>query len=174
MPNYTRIFAEGHAYFITINTEKRRPILIDNIALLRQAFANSKQYFDYTIDCISIMPDHLHMILLPRNADEYPNIITSIKMYFSKNIKHSFQTTQSQSNKRELGVWQRRYYEHTIRDENELEKYRNYVHYNPVKHKLSNAAKDWEFSSFSKFVKNGFYDEDWYNLDEDLDLEYQS
>jgi len=174
MPNYTRIFAEGHAYFITINTEKRRPILIDNITLLRQAFANSKQYFDYTIDCISIMPEHLHMVLVLKNADEYPKIIASMKRYFSENMEHTFQVTQSKSKKRELGVWQRRYYEHTIRDEKELERYRNYVHYNPVKHGLVKSAKAWEFSSFSKFVSNGFYDEDWYNLDDDLDLEYQS
>jgi len=174
MPNYTRIFSEGHAYFLTIATEKRRPLLIDNITLLRQAFANSKQYFDYTIDCISIMPDHLHMVLLPKNVDEYPKIITSIKTYFSKNLHQTYKTSASQSKKRELGIWQRRYYEHTIRDQKELERYRNYVHYNPVKHGLVKSAKDWEFSSFGKFVNNGFYDEDWYNLDEDLDLEYQS
>ena len=82
-----------------------------------------------------------------------------------------YTTSQSQSKKKERGIWQRRYYEHTIRDENELEKYRNYIHYNPVKHKLATSAKDWEFSSFNKFVKNGFYDKDWYNLDENIDLD---
>ena len=120
------------------------------------------------------MPEHLHMVLLPQNANEYPKIIASIKRYFSENMKHTFQATQSKSKKRELGVWQRRYYEHTIRDEKELERYRNYVHYNPVKHGLVKSAKEWEFSSFSKFVSNGFYNKDWYDLDENLDLEYQS
>ena len=174
MPNYTRIFADGHPYFITIATEKRRPILIENITLLRQAFTHSKQYFDYNLDAICILPDHLHMIVNPNDATDYPKIITSIKTYFSKNLHQRYKTSDSKSKKRELGIWQRRYYEHTIRDEKELEKYRNYVHYNPVKHKLVSSAKDWEFSSFGKFVKNGFYNRDWYNLDEDLDLEYQS
>jgi putative transposase len=171
MSNYTRVFAQGHTYFITITTEKRRPILIDNITLLRQAFSHSKQYFKYEIDSISIMPDHLHMILYPEDANEYPNIIKSIKTYFSKNINQRFKTTQSQNKKQELGIWQRRYYEHTIRNETELERYRNYIHYNPVKHKLATSAKNWEFSSFGKFVKNGFYNVEWYNLDEDLDFD---
>jgi len=171
MSNYTRVFAQGHPYFITITTEKRRPILLDNIPLLRQAFANSKQYFAYRIDAICILPDHLHMIIYPNNEKDYPNIIKSIKTYFSKNINQAFNTTQSQTKKKELGIWQRRYYEHTIRDEKELERYRNYIHYNPVKHNLSHSAKEWEYSSFSKFVQNGFYDIDWYNLDEDRDLD---
>ena len=174
MSNYTRVFAQGHPYFITITTEKRRPILIDNITILRQAFANSKQYFDYNIDAICILPDHLHMIIYPNDEKDYPNIIKSIKTYFSKNINQTFNTSQSQTKKKELGIWQRRYYEHTIRDEKELEKYRNYIHYNPVKHHLANSANKWEYSSFGKFVSRGYYDIDWYNLDEDLDLEYQS
>jgi len=171
MSNYTRIFAQGHAYFITITTEKRRPILIDNITLLRQAFANSKQYFNYTIDSICILPDHLHMVIYPSNASDYPNIIKSIKIYFSKHFDLTYITTRSQTNKKELGIWQRRYYEHTIRDEKELEIYRNYIHYNPVKHHLTNSAKKWEYSSFSKFVKNGFYTIDWYILDENINLD---
>ena len=170
MSNYTRVFAQGHPYFITINTEKRRPILIDNITILRQAFANSKQYFDYKIDAICILPDHLHMIIYPKDEKDYPNIIKSIKTYFSKNINQTFDISQSKTKKKELGIWQRRYYEHTIRDEKELQKYRNYIHYNPVKHHLSNNANEWEYSSFSKFVSHGYYDIDWYNLDEDIDL----
>ena len=170
MSNYTRVFAQEHPYFITINTEKRRPILIDNITILRQAFANSKQYFDYSIDAICILPDHLHMIIYPKNEKDYPNIIKSIKTYFSKNINQTFDMSQSKIKKKELGIWQRRYYEHTIRDEKELEKYRNYIHYNPVKHHLIRSANEWEYSSFSKFVSRGYYDIDWYNLDEDIDL----
>ena len=171
MSNYTRVIAQNHPYFITITTEKRRPILIDNITILRQAFANSKQYFDYQIDAICILPDHLHMIICPNNESDYPNIIKSIKTYFSKYSDLTYKRSQSQSKKKELGIWQRRYYEHTIRNETELERYRNYIHYNPVKHHLVSSAKEWEYSSFSKFVKNGFYDKDWYNLDENIDLD---
>ncbi len=171
MSNYIRIFADNHPYFITITTQNRRPILTDNIKLLRQAFANSKQYFDYSIDSIVILPDHLHMIIYPSSATDYPKIITSIKTYFSKHLPQRYKTTHSQNKKRELGIWQRRYYEHTIRDEKELERYRNYIHYNPVKHKLTTSAKKWDFSSFNKFVKNGFYTSDWYSWDENIDLD---
>jgi len=171
MSNYTRVFAQGHPYFITITTEKRRPILIDNITILRQAFAHSKQYFDYSIDAICILPDHLHMIIYPINESDYPHIIKSIKTYFSKHSSLIYTTSQSQSKKKERGIWQRRYYEHTIRDEKELERYRNYIHYNAVKHQLSTRAKDWEYSSFHKFVNRGYYDIDWYNLDENIDLD---
>ena len=174
MATFRRVYTQNHPYFITMSTEKRRPILIENIDILRQAFAHSKQFFNYKIDSICILPDHLHMVIFPENETEYPNIIKSIKTYFSKNIKQSFQPTQSQSNKRELGIWQRRFYEHTIRDDNELERYRNYIHYNPVKHKLVLKASDWEYSSFGRFVKNGFYDETWYSLENNLDLKYQS
>jgi len=160
MATFRRVYAQKHPYFITITTEKRRPILIENATTLRQAFANSKQYFNYEIDSICILPDHIHMIICPQNETEYPNIIKSIKTYFSKNIKTTFRTTGSQSKKRELGIWQRRFYEHTIRDDNELERYRNYIHYNPVKHRFVLSARDWEYSSFGKFVKNGFYDEE--------------
>lgn len=174
MSNYIRLHVKNHPYFITINTEKRRPLLIKNIDILRQAFAHSKQYFEYKIDSICILPDHLHMIIYPNNENEYSNIVKSIKTYFSKNIKQSFKPTKSQSSKRELGIWQRRFYEHTVRDDKELEKFRNYIHYNPVKHKLALSAKHWEYSSFNKFVKKEFYDLEWYSLDEDMDFEYQS
>jgi len=171
MSNYIRVFAENHPYFITMTTQNRRPILTDNIKLLRQAFANSKQYFDYSIDSIVILPDHLHMIIYPSSATDYPKIIRSIKTYFSKHLPHHYKTTSSQNKKRELGIWQRRYYEHTVRDEKELERYRHYIHYNPVKHKLTTSAKKWDFSSFDKFVKNEFYTSDWYSLDENIDLD---
>ena len=69
-------------------------------------------------------------------------------------------------NKREKGIFQRRYWEHTIRDENELNNHINYIHYNPVKHKLVQNVKDWEYSSFHKFVENNFYDKNWGNVKE--------
>jgi len=110
MSDYRRIFAQGHPYFITITTEKRRPILLDNIIILRQAFAHSKQYFDYHIDAICILPDHLHMIIYPSNKRDYPNIIKSIKTYFTKHLGLTYLVSKSQSKKKERCIWQRRYY----------------------------------------------------------------
>ena len=69
-------------------------------------------------------------------------------------------------NKREKGIFQHRYFEHTILDENDFEKQLNYIHYNPVKHNLVQNVKDWEYSSFHKFVKQGVYEENWCNSED--------
>lgn len=161
MATFRRVYAEGHYYFLTVVTEHRRPILIDHVELLREAFRHSKAFFDYEIDAISILPDHFHMIILPCKQDDYAKIITSIKTYFSKNLNRNYPTNQSKHKKREAGVWQRRFYEHTIRNDRELQQYRDYVHYNPVKHGWVGRAYDWQYGTFRKFVQQRFYDEDW-------------
>ena len=115
------------------------------------------------------MPNHIHLILHPNNIEQYPQIISSIKHYFSRNVGQVCPTDNLKigyKNKREKGIFQRRYWEHTIRDENELNNHINYIHYNPVKHKLVQNVKDWEFSSFHKFVKNNLYDKIWGNVKE--------
>ena len=84
MPNYKRIFQNGQSYFLTMTTYGRNPILIENIELLRKSFWVSKQNYDYTINAIVVLPDHIHMILTLDNAKNYPKIIRSIKQYFSK------------------------------------------------------------------------------------------
>ena len=125
------------------------------------------------------MPNHIHLILHPNNIEQYPQIISSIKHYFSRNVGQVCPTDNLKigyKNKREKGIFQRRYWEHTIRDENELNNHINYIHYNPVKHKLVQNVKDWEYSSFHKFVKNNLYDKTWDNVKEieniiDLDSE---
>ncbi|MDQ7084302.1 MAG: transposase [Sulfurovum sp.] len=86
MAKYKRLFLQGYSYFFTIVTHRREPILIDNIELLRESFRESKQFFDYSIDAIVILPDHLHMILSPKNVEEYPRIIKAIKYNFSKKL----------------------------------------------------------------------------------------
>jgi len=80
--NYRRIFADGYSYYITMVTHQRKPILIENIEALRNAFRYSKKRYDYTIDAIVVLPDHLHMVITPKNAKEYPKIITNIKRSF--------------------------------------------------------------------------------------------
>ena len=177
MAVFRRIYAEGHPYFITMVTENRRPLLVENINLLRDAFRHSKSFFDYTIDSIVIMPDHLHMVIVPKEYDAYPKIVRSIKTHFSKRLK-SLESwaevptlrTQSQVKKRELGIWQRRFYEHTVRDDRDLQRLRDYIHYNPVKHRLATSVAAWEYSSFERFVTLGIYEMDWASLDDELDL----
>lgn len=82
MANYKRVFEDGYSYYLTMVTHRRNPILTENIALLRKSFAVSKQKYDYNIDAIVILPDHIHMIITPKYAKEYPFIVRAIKLIF--------------------------------------------------------------------------------------------
>lgn len=167
MTNYRRLFKPDGYVFITMVTFNRTPILIDNIKVLRQAFINMKKIYNFIIFAISVMPDHLHMLIKPDNIEQYPKIISSIKHYFSKNIILTdgqvcpSYTSSSRSEKREKGIWQRRYWEHTIKNEEDLYLHLDYIHYNPVKHGYVENVKDWEHSTFYKFVEQEYYKGDW-------------
>ncbi len=178
MPNFRRVFQQNSYLFITVSINNRkRNLLTHNIEKLRYSFGISKKQTQYEIYAISIMPEHFHMIIKPDNIEQYPKIISLIKKEFTKSLSTKLRSnllkevSQSKINKRESGVWQRRYYEHTIRDEQELNHLTNYIHYNPVKHKLVKRASDWEFSSFHKFLKIGVYDTNWCDFTEKTDYE---
>jgi len=155
MANYKRLFIAGYSYYITIVTHRREPILIKNIDILRESFKESKQYYKYQIDNIVILPEHLHMIITPQNALEYPKIIHSIKYNFTKRYKPEKDIEQSISRyKRKIQpIWQKRYYEHTIRDEKDYIRCIEYIKTNPIKHNLVTNQEDWEYSSFYKNKK---------------------
>ncbi|SFV58364.1 hypothetical protein MNB_SV-9-765 [hydrothermal vent metagenome] len=156
MSKYKRIYKDGYSYFITIVTHRREPILIDNISLLRKSFALSKKLYSYNIDAIIVLPDHIHMIITPKKAKEYSKIISHIKRSFvyglDDDYKQNAKTTLSHSSyQRKLsGIWQKRFYEHTIRDENDWLEKILYIKFNAVKHKLVDVWVDWEYSSFVK------------------------
>src|SRR5574344_1304987 len=142
----------------------RKPIFIENIDILRTAFKNTKTIYEFEIIAICVLPNHIHLILHPNNIEQYPQIIFSIKHYFSRNVGQVCPTDNLKigyKNKREKGIFQRRYWEHTILSEEDLNNQINYIHYNPVKHGFVNSVKDWKFSSFYKFVKQSLYDENW-------------
>ena len=162
--NYRRVFIPNSCIHLIILAYKRRNIFIANIELLRQAFGNAKTYFDFEIISICVLPDHIHVVLKPQNIIDYPKIITSVKYHFSKNmtlVVGQECPTYGYLNKREKGIFQRRYYEHTILTEEELNNHINYIHFNPVKHGLVKAVKDWQYSSFHKFVEQGLYEQNW-------------
>ena len=156
MSNYTRIYLEGFSYYLTIVTQNRQPILIENIELLRESFRRSKKRYEYKIDAIVILPDHIHMIITPKIPNEYSKIITYIKRDFlyqlSSNLKEEAKTnlTASTYNRQHSGIWQRRFYEHTIRDEKDFSKIAEYIRINPIKHGLIENINDWKYSSFYK------------------------
>lgn len=157
--NYRRVFIPNSYVFLTVVTSNRRKILIENIELLRESFKNTKENYDFKIFAMVVLPEHFHVLLKPKNIFEYPKIISSIKHSFSRNFNVVGQVCPTYD--RNKGIWQRRYLEHTIRDEEDLYKHLNYIHYNPVKHGLVNCVKDWEHSSFEKFVKLKNYDKNW-------------
>ena len=158
---YRRVFLENHSYFITIVTYKRIPILIDNIDILRDAFKRAKQKYKFKIEAIVILPDHLHMIITPKNPLDYPKIISHIKRSFVYGIVNSnnkiadilnrkINLTSSQYKRKHSGIWQERFYEHTIRDEKDFYSKLEYIYKNPLKHNLIENPDYWKHSSFYK------------------------
>ena len=159
MANYKRVFENGYSYYLTIVTHQRNPILIENITLLRESFRMSKSKYRYKIDEIVVLPDHLHMIITPDQASDYPHIVRTIKQYFSKccDPKYYAHLEQSKSRTKEgyRPVWQKKYYEHTIRDEKDFQEKVRYMYNNPVKHGWVEKEADWKYSSFKRLHKGG-------------------
>ena len=151
MANYKRLFLDGYSYYFTIVTHLRKPILVDNVELLRESFRESKRYFYYNIDAIVVLPDHMHMIITPENVRDYPKIIQAIKYNFTKRYTFDEEIEQSYSRyKRKIQpVWQKRYYEHTIRDEEDYYRCMEYIRINPMKHEYVSDEKVWKYSSFT-------------------------
>ena len=175
MPEYRRAKITGATYFFTVVTYKRKPLFADEICrqFLHNAWLDVSNRFPFATDAICLLPDHLHCIwTLPEGDDRYSIRWGEIKRLFSKkflaehgNHQH---VNESRDKRGEAAVWQRRFWEHMIRNEDDLRRHLDYIHYNPVKHVLANQVKNWEWSSFHRYVKEGFYTEDWAVSDKHL------
>lgn len=166
---YKRLFIQNAFIHIVLVAYDRKNIFIDNIELVKVAFSNAKNYFKFKIVAMCVLPNHIHVIINPTDIHEYPRIITSVKYYFSRNYDVGVETpTYGYLNKREKGIFQRRFFEHTIISEKDLNNQINYIHYNPVKHNLASNVKDWQYSTFNKFVKMGLYEDNWGDNIEDI------
>ena len=164
MSNYTRLFLQGFNYlFITVVTNGRQKILIENIDILRQSFKSALDKFAFEIYAAVIMPDHMHLIIKVEHIEDYPKILYLIKYKFSLKMPKNAFLSPSKIKKGEKGIWQRRYWEHTIRDEEDMAKHLDYIHFNPIKHGYVKTVGEYKYSSFKKFVKMGFYDDTWCN-----------
>jgi len=148
MADYKRLFLNGYSYYLTMVTHKRMPLLIENIEALRESFRESKKYYRYSIDAIVILPDHLHMIITPKDVKEYPKIVRAIKYNFSMRVSHMQEQSMARYKKGMTSIWQKRYYEHTIRDEKDYIRCLEYMKNNPIKHELVENEEEWEYSSF--------------------------
>jgi len=168
MSHYRRYFIPGGTYFFTLVVHERRPILTTSMARpsLRQAFRTVRKNRPFALVALALMPDHLHTVwTLPRGDSDYPTRWAQIKESFTRSFLASGGAEGSKSvsrmKRRERAVWQRRFWEHTVRDEDDLQRCIDYVHWNPVKHGLVKRVQDYPWSSFHRFVKLGDYDLAW-------------
>ncbi|WP_367110955.1 transposase [uncultured Psychrobacter sp.] len=160
---YRRHYRQGACYFFTINLNDRSShLLVEQIDTLRYAFKVVKQKQPFHIDAIVILPDHLHMLCtLPKGDADFSTRIKLIKYYFSYHIDKSESISKSRLRKKERGIWQRRFWEHCIRNDADYRTHIDYIHMNPVKHGYVEHAKEWQYSSFHRFVAEGLLPIDW-------------
>jgi putative transposase len=172
MPDYRRNRIPGGTYFFTVNLlERNRSLLTDNIELLRNAIRTTRRARPFHIDAWVVLPDHMHCIwTLPEGDADYASRWKAIKTAFSKALPHTESLSAVRQAKGERGIWQRRYWEHTIRDERDYAAHMDYVHINPVKHGHSARVADWPYSSFHSLVAAGIYPADWAGDSDDLPM----
>lgn len=164
MTEYRRFQHAGATWFFTVNLVERHGnrLLTDQIDLLRMAFAHVKARHPYEIDAIVILPEHLHCILtLPAGDSDFSVRWGLIKAYFSRHIAKGERISNSREKRGERGLWQRRFWEHLIRDEADYRQHIDYIHWNPVKHGWVQCVKNWPYSSFHGYVRRGLYPENW-------------
>jgi putative transposase len=160
---YRRVIIPGATYFFTVTLSNRKSTLLtDEIVKLRSAFNKVKIKHPFKIDGIVVMPDHLHMVMtLPPTDSNYSQRWNLIKGYFSRDIKMDEDISTTKKKKRERSIWQRRFWEHAIRHEQDYEKHLNYIHYNPVKHGYVKSPTDWKFSSIHQYIADEILPVNW-------------
>ncbi len=157
-----RNFIAGGTYFFTVTLADRTSrALTEHVVELRHAVRQTRSSQPFAIDAIVVLPEHLHMVMtLPDGDADYPNRWRLIKRRFTDAVLKS-QLQVARASNGEAALWQRRYWEHTIRDEKDFECHVDYVHFNPVKHRLVERVRDWPYSSFHRYVRQRLLPEDW-------------
>lgn len=152
---YRRSTVDGATWFFTVNlAERKNDLLVRHIDLLRDAVRKVKTDHPFVIVAMVILPDHLHAAWqLPEGDHDYSLRRNLIKGLFSKSLPKTEWIRASRQRKRERGIWQRRFWEHQIRDESDLQRHVDYVHINPAKHGYVDKAIDWPHSSLRRYCK---------------------
>jgi len=171
---YRRVTQAGGTYFFTINLQDRRQsLLTEKFDVLRDAINKTKQTQAFHLDAMVVLPEHMHLMMtLPEGDDRYAIRISSIKGNFSRNIPKFEEVSKSRQKKSERGIWQRRFWEHLIRDDRDYENHMNYIHYNPVKHGLVVNARDWKYSTLHRYIEDGVLPVDWGSGFDAVDIPY--
>jgi putative transposase len=162
MVRYRRVRITGGTYFFTVNLRDRRHgLLAEHVGALRDIVRSVKNELPFTIDAMVVLPDHWHSVwTLPSDDAAYARRIRLIKARFTRHlVRVGVQIAKDERG--EYRLWQRRYWEHTIRDDRDFESHVNYVHFNPVKHGHVMRAIDWPHSTFHRYVARGLISADW-------------
>ncbi len=168
MPDYRRAFCPGGTFFFTVVTEGRSRFLCDPgpRRILRETIEQCQMSRPFELTAIVLLPDHLHTIwTLPEGDADFSSRWAAIKANFTRQWLEGGgrerAPTASRAAHRNRGVWQRRFWEHAIRDETDFERHLDYIHYNPIKHDLASCAHAWPYSSFAKWVQRNVYETSW-------------
>ncbi len=153
MRNVRRYFKRGQICFVTHVTYGRLPLLVDNFDLLWQSFETHMQKLEFELIAWVVLPDHWHAIIDPQMND-MPSLMKKIKLSFSALYRKRVEA-------RSMRIWQSRYWDHIIRDQNDFNRHIDYIHYNPIKHKIATMPLEYEYSSFREYYDDGIYNEDW-------------
>lgn len=164
MPNYRRAWHPGGTYFFTVNLLERsgNDLLTRHVSELREAVRLVRRDFPFEIHAWVVLPDHLHCVIeLPEGDTDFALRWRLIKIRFSKSLPKIELRSETRVRRGERGIWQRRFWEHLIRDEQDFAAHMDYVHINPLKHGLVERVADWPFSTFHHLVDEGAYPADW-------------
>ncbi len=163
MPNYRRNRVPGGTYFFTVNLlDRSSDLLTREIETLRKAVRQVHARSPFHIDAWVVVPEHMHCLwTLPEGDTDFSGRSYAIKVGFSKSLPKMEERSAIMMRRGERGIWQKRFWEHTIRDDPDYEVRMDYTHFNPVKHGLVQSAADWPFPSFRRAVANGLYPLDW-------------
>ncbi|HEX6442504.1 MAG TPA: transposase [Stellaceae bacterium] len=169
MPEYRRNRVPGATYFFTVNLlDRRSDLLVTHIDALREAVWEVRRRRPFHIDGWVVLPDHMHCLwTLPEADSDFPGRWRAIKVAFSKSLPNHAAGASVLLRPGERGIWQRRYWEHTIRNDRDYAAHMDYIHFNPVKHGFVGTPGEWPFSSFGRCVAAGFYPSDWLGGDTD-------
>lgn len=170
---YRRAVVAGGTFFFTLVAANRRTgPFVDHVDDLRSSFGFAMARHPFAIDAIVVLPDHIHLLLtLPEGDADFATRLMLIKQRFSLRMPAVERVGTSRSGKGERGVWQRRYWEHTIRDQEDLRRHVDYIHFNPVKHGHVSRASDWPFSSIHRDIRRGWVDAGW-GVSEDIEGDF--
>jgi putative transposase len=165
MVQYRRNRIAGGSYFFTVTLRDRHArLLTAHIDALRESFRTVRARHPFTLDAVVVLPEHLHAVCtLPAADADYSGRLRRIKAMFTRALVTRGVPLHRDS-RGEYALWQRRFWEHTIRDEDDLRRHVDYIHFNPVKHGLVRAVQNWPHSSFHRYVKQGLLPADWGGL----------